>query len=385
MQRRADRSATVEAPVNRRYHSAMSPPLCTARGGAVPTPLPAPVGSDPQRTLLPMRASSYLLLVCLGFAALLGLRELNARAIELSCWAGGYSQDAWLAYCNSKRYGVYEVEAIWHRIEPDVAPAIARAQVLTLSDSHLQTALSLGGASDWFRAHAYRLYLLGLPTEESGFGEDLLDNFQPHPAVVIFDASPYFTGAVGPSESNVVSDPQGARAQVLRLKRFQHLHERFCDWLPSACGHNFAYFRSRLDGHLIFPQYSTRFWIGKRGVPTDTRRFPVSGLPDESQALYPTYLAAARRLLGKLDLPRSCMVITSVPAQRDERPLARYLSGELGLTLIDPDLPGLSTYDRTHLTPDSSRRWTQAFLRQLEPVLRSCVGKAAAAAPAPRE
>ncbi len=362
----------------------MSSTLCTAHDGAARASLPGPAGGDPRPIGSRMGARSYLLFVCLSFAALLGLRELNAKAIELTCWAGGYGQHAWLAYCNSERYGVYDVDAIWYRIEPDVAPAIAQAQVLTLSDSRLQTALSLGGASDWFRAHDYRLYLLGLPTAESGFGERLLENFQPHPALVVFDTSPYFTGAIGPSETHLFADPQGSREQALKLERFQWLHRRFCDWLPSACGHNFAYFRSRSDGHWIFPQYSPRFWIGKRGVPTDSRQFPVSDLPDESRAPYPAYRDAARRLIGQLDLPPSCIVITSVPAQHDERPLARYLSSELGLTLIAPDPPGLSTYDRTHLTPASSRRWTQAFLQQLEPVLRACIGGQAAAPPAPR-
>jgi hypothetical protein len=94
-----------------------------------------------------MGARTYSVVVCIVLASLIGLRELNARAIELTCWAGGYSQDAWLAYCNSKRYGVYDVEAIWYRIEKEVAPEIAHAQVLTLSDSRLQSALSLGGAT----------------------------------------------------------------------------------------------------------------------------------------------------------------------------------------------------------------------------------------------
>jgi hypothetical protein len=43
-----------------------------------------------------MRARTYNVVVCIVLASLIGLRELNARAIELTCWAGGYSQDAWV-------------------------------------------------------------------------------------------------------------------------------------------------------------------------------------------------------------------------------------------------------------------------------------------------
>lgn len=313
------------------------------------------------------------------FAGLTAAAALGERGAEFTCWAGGYQQDAWLAYCNSKRYGVFDVEAIWHRIEGDVAPAIAAAAVLTLSDSHLQNALSLGEASQWFAAHHYPFYMLGLPTAESGFGERLLDNFHPHPKVVILDASPYFTGGLGAFEESIFKDPDASRKEVLKLKSFQDVHERWCGRLPWACGHNFAYFRSRTDGHWIFPAQSSSIWIGWNDVPNDRRRFPTGGAPNEDLSLYPKYLAAADRLVKKLHVPASCVVITNVPAQEDLRGLAQFIGHSLGLTVVDPQVPNLDTFDRAHLTPESSVRWTHAFLEQLEPVLRRCTNQDAVA------
>lgn len=307
---------------------------------------------------------------------------LGARGTELSCWAGGYRQDAWLAYCNSKRYGVYDVEAVWHRLESDVAPRITTAQVLSLSDSHLQNALSLGNASDWFATHGYRAYLLGLPTAESAFGERLLDNFRPHPQVVILDASPYFTGNLGKFEQPIFEDPTASRNAVSKLKDFQNEHREFCERLPWACGHTFAYFRSRADGHWIFPQQSTSIWIGYDDVPNDAKRFPVNSTPNEDLARYPIYLAAAKRLVARLDMPKECIVITHVPSQEDLDGLAQHIGGALGLTVIEPRTPDLATFDRSHLTPASSARWTKAFLQELEPVLRRCIPGASAPAAA---
>ena len=108
------------------------------------------------------------------------------------------------------------MEAIWHHVESDVAPAIEAADILTLSDSHLQNALSLGGASRWFSTHHYSLYMLGLPTAESGFGERLLDNFHPHPKLVILDASPYFTGRLATSRNPY------SKIRRRRANRFWH-------------------------------------------------------------------------------------------------------------------------------------------------------------------
>jgi hypothetical protein len=327
-----------------------------------------------------MTARTYFNISVIAFFVCCGGVRLWGRAVEASCWAGGYSKNAWLAYCNSENYGVYDVEAIWHRVESEVGPAIASARVLTLSDSDLQDALSLGGASEWFAARNYSLYMLGLPTEESGFAMRLIDRFHPHPDVIIVDASPYFTGRPGMFESHLLADPERSRNEVLALKTFQSDHRKLCARIPWACGHTFAYFRARSDGHWIFPEDRSAIWFGRRSVPNDQARYPVNVLPDEGRPLYPTYLAQARALVAKLGIPPRCIVITHVPSREDMRALPHFIGDALGLSVIDPKVEGLTTFDNTHLGPDSAMRWTQAFLSDLEPVLQRCVGRTTATA-----
>jgi hypothetical protein len=328
------------------------------------------IDARPSHTLSMGRYWGVLVATFLGLAA---FTELGMRAERLTCWAGGYQQDAWMAYCNSERYGVYDIEAIWHHVEPDVDPALRAASIITLSDSHLQNALSLGGASQWFTDHHYRAYLLGLPTEESGFAERLLDNIHLHPNVVVLDASPYFTGGVGSGETALFADPEASRKQVTELHAFQAWHRGLCERAPWACGHNFSYFRSRADGHWIFPVQSGAIWIGRASVPNDSEHYPVSTRPNEHKPLYPKYLAAARQLVEKLGVSPHCIVITHVPSEEDLTGLAEYLGGSLGFTVIDPDVPNLSTFDRSHLTPESSAQWSRQFLARLEPVLGQCI------------
>jgi hypothetical protein len=321
-----------------------------------------------------MTTRTYWIVAVVSFAVLSLAKGLYDRAIETTCWAGGYKQDAWMAYCNSERFGVYDTEAIWNGTEAEAQREIRRAKVLTLSDSHLQNALSLGGASEWFAQRNLPFYMLGVPHNESGFGERLLERLRPHPDVLILDASPYFTGDVGKFERGIFEDPQASRAGVLELKGFQSWHQRFCDELPAACGHNFSYFRSRRDGHWIFPPQTGSIWIGWHDVPNDAQRFPTATLPNaEYVPLYPKYLQFARRMLALTDVPRDCIVITNVPAMYDLSGLARYLGDSLGLTVVTPQVPGLSTFDKSHLTPQSSVRWTRAFLEDLEPVISRCV------------
>ncbi len=320
-----------------------------------------------------MSFRNYVVISLLSFLGLIAIDQLYVRAARLACWSGGYAHNAWMAYCNSEKYGVYDLDAIWFGAEPDVAPSIAKAQILTLSDSRLQNALSIGGAGEWFSDHQVMAYFRGLPNAESGFGALLWEKFKPHPKVLIFDASPYFTGSMGSFENSIIEDSKNRQTQVFELKEFQRFHQAFCAKLPSLCGQNFAYFRSRIDGHWVFPDPEATPLLGRDSVPNDRTRIPADLNPNEVLALYPEYLKAAQTLISNIDLPHRCIVITHVPSQNSMQGLAQFLAESLGVTLIEPQLPGLTTFDRWHLTPSSSRQWTQAFLRELEPVLQSCI------------
>jgi hypothetical protein len=194
---------------------------------------------------------------------------------------------------------------------------------------------------------------------------------------LIFDASPYFTGGLGRSETSLIEDPKSSLEQLSELKSFQNFHQAFCGKLPEVCRQNFAYFKSRDDGHWIFPDPDARPLWGRRSVPNNQSVFPTESRPNEFLPLYPEYLKEARSLISKIDIPRHCIVITHVPSRDALGSLAPYLSKSLGVTLIEPDVPSLATFDSWHLTPASSHQWTRAFLEQLEPVLQSCIDAAA--------
>ena len=179
---------------------------------------------------------------------------------------------------------------------------------------------------------------------------------------------------MGFSEETIIDDAKTRHDEAFELKDFQVFHQKFCQQLSWICGHNFTYFRSRQDGHWIFPEAEAPIWIRARSVPNDRSRYPTSSTTvDDLPARYPEYRRAASRLISKFGIPARCIVITHVPNNESHEGLARYLAATLGLTLVDPVLPPLATFDQAHLTPESSRRWTQAFLEELAPTLQACV------------
>jgi hypothetical protein len=59
---------------------------------------------------------------------------------------------------------------------------------------------------------------------------------------------------------------------------------------------------------------------------------------------------------------------------------AKAIANALGLSLIAPELPGLNTFDGSHLDRPSAERWSQAFLKEASPRIRDCLDPDAAGA-----
>ncbi|MEJ1964027.1 MAG: hypothetical protein WDO56_21795 [Gammaproteobacteria bacterium] len=206
--------------------------------------------------------------------------------------------------------------------------------------------------------------MLGLPTAESGFADELLKRYRPHPAVVIFDASPYFTGSMGIFEEGIFRDQEKSRQSVLKLRDFQTTHEKLCSRLTWACGHNFSYFRSRLDGHWIFPR--KRQWHLARQAQCSQRPRALPHVPRcLKSAVALSQVSRGGSGAGRqARYPEALRRDYGVPAETDLSALPPYLADALGITLISPVVPNLVTFDQAHLTPESSQRWDEGFPRR---------------------
>ena len=72
------------------------------------------------------------------------------------------------------------------------------------------------------------------------------------------------------------------------------------------------------------------------------------------------------------DLSATCVVFTDAPYDGLVGVYARALAEQLNAVFIDPQVPGLRTYDTQHLNPESAIAWSNAFLAELDPVGKRC-------------
>jgi hypothetical protein len=317
-----------------------------------------------------MAFSRYILIVLLLAGALFGGREAWQETIKLGCLPPGGVKpaDGWLYSCASDRVGAFDESVIWFATEHSIPDAIAAADLLIFGDSRIEYAISRGGAAEWFSSKGLRFYLLAFGGgTESGEARMLLMKYRPHPAVVLFNVDPYFTGSLSPPAQSMISNPDQELQTVLETQSFLTKDATYCRYIEWLCGRTSTVYRAYSDGHL-FVYSPERFLFGK----ALDGRWPVLTPPPWDTSPFETYLKNARELISVAGIDPKCVVFTNVPNSEANNALAEYLAQKVGGTAIVPHLEGLFMSDGTHLTVESSKRWTPLLLDAMEPILRQC-------------
>ena len=285
-----------------------------------------------------------------------------------ACPGGGY-HDGYLAYCQADAYADYDHGAIWFALEPEVVRRAGNASVLFIGNSRLQFALSTAVTTNWFANLRTSYYLLGFgQTENAQFVAPLLDRIEPHAKVYVVNVDRFFDSQLSQPAAAIMTNAD-ALDRYRTKRRWQPLHELICDRAPALCGNHVAFYRSRENGA----------WT-RRGTESQFRTTAVEDAPTEDPQAWIDYVDIARGFVGGLPVAKACVVLTLAPYHRTKRREAAAIADALGLPLISPQLHGLTTFDGSHLDPDSAQRWSEAFFAAAGPAIHRCVAPATAGA-----
>jgi hypothetical protein len=300
----------------------------------------------------------YTLLVIAAVVAASGY-SLRAQGI-FGCQASGYGNDRYMGYCNTTHYGDYDHGAFWFGLEPAAIDAAIHAQVLFLGNSRMQFGLSTQATDDWFAALPSRYYLLGFSHNANfTFEQPLLRKLQPRATVYVINVDLFFEPTETPPARQVMHDGN-ANGRYEQKRTWQHLHKALCSTLRFVCGDNIAFFRSLTNGNWT---------VTGRGF----RSRPVSYDHAVDQKIVAAYTQSAEAFMSYLSLPRNCTILTIIPTVNTSIGTARAIAAAMNMDLIAPELPGLGTFDESHLDRESAQRWSAAFMEAAGPRIRSCL------------
>jgi hypothetical protein len=139
-------------------------------------------------------------------------------------------------------------------------------------------------------------------------------------------------------------------------------------------------YRSSADGHAIWPQGDA----GLLHIPLYQPPAPGKDVFANDQLKDLDALTKnASEAIAATGAPPQCVILTFTPNEMNGESLQRALAARLGVNFVSPRVTGLSTYDYSHYTPEASKIWMSAFLKEAEPIIRRCVQSTAASTPSP--
>lgn len=320
---------------------------------------------------LTARSGAYILIV---LAVLLAAWPYSFRAHSIFvCQAPGHGSDEYIAYCQTTAYGDYDYGAFWFGMEPEATNAAANAQVVFLGNSRMQFGLSTKATADWFSSLPATYYLLGFAYNVTyRFEEQLLRKLRPKAKAYVINLDLFFEQADSLPAKAVMLDGE-ARSRYERKRQWQVIQEAVCVRHPSICANKHAFLRSRATG-------AWRLTGGP--ITSDPVRY------DESvdQSMVKAYIGSANEFLSNLPVGRGCVIFTIVPTG-DTRfwdtlgatsmGTAKAIAEGLGHKLVAPELSGLTTFDGSHLDPQSAERWSAAFIEAAGPQIQQCLDDSA--------
>ncbi len=283
-----------------------------------------------------------------------------------ACNPAGYSDEYYMAYCHSTRYGDYEHYALYNASEADAVGALKQAEVLFLGNSNTQYGFSTQAVRDYFREKGVSHYVAGFGQgAQSPVAQAIIEKHQLQPRMIVANVDPFFSSETNGTFQRVLENTDALHGEFRRKRYLQQWQADVCAqtgsrWLKWACsGQGETLFRSRVDGHWLTDYYR------------ENLNHPVSYSKNLLDTVDEAALAA-NAFIASIGADRDCVVLTVTPRTDTPNAFAQALAAKLDLPIVMPDVKNLYTIDHSHLDKQSADRWSRAFLSRVDQHVQRC-------------
>lgn len=324
-----------------------------------------------------MRSRNFILLSLLFSIVGVAIGSIVQTTVEnIDCRTTYYSDDRYIAYCDSARFGSYEHGALWFGLEHGTSKNIASAEVIVLGNSRTQFGFSTQAVREYFSDRHIPFYVLGFTSGEgSRFALSVLKRWNAKPKVLIINADPYFGNDISEVALDIMNLNPIAIWRLGSKYVFQRIQRYICAAVSYVCSEaKKDVFRSALDGT----------WYFKDSLFLDSGPFaeePMIPITDKKDVILDVDQIEAAHRIGRefiktIGLDPRCVIITGVPTSGIDAPkVAAALAKLLDAALVLPELSELATFDGSHLNQASARRWSENFMEIATPTLNACLGQ----------
>ena len=293
------------------------------------------------------------LLIC--GAAVMAIPSVARKANSAAVGAKLPDAEGWyLGYYN----GGHDHVTMYLNLD-DAAEALRSADVLLLGNSRMLYAMDSEEIQAFERRTNLRCYVLAFAySEMCEFPQKLIERYDLHPKWVVINADPFFVKETSKMAKKAMTmTPWEARKAMFEAQVGLAVHRQMDSWLPHLFEQNpaWVYFRSYRDGSI--------FVSSTKGKPSLAESNPISW--EITAELIQTFEEFQKNMKSR----GVGTALTTIP------PTVAAPMTELAEKSHTPHFYSkvvqLKTSDGSHLNPESAKRFSESFFRDLERIVNS--------------
>ena len=263
--------------------------------------------------------------------------------------------------------GPFDHQVLYYNFGKSIENA-KKADILFLGNSRVQLGLDRDLLQPFAKRYCLNYFNMSLGNFESyQFPLMIIRKYDLRPKVIIINAED-FRGGPSDLAQGVISQGRLRSALFFFLRNAIYkdilvLHSYAPRWIRetfSATLKEHVYksvvYRSRVTGEWFRPPSSSRKSTPITNKNESACRDRITGKAFDN----------AKRFKEEMSERGTQVVLTLVPHNDSCQKSAEQLAKQIGVLMIGVDWHGLSTVDGSHLTKESSQRFTEEFLRKLE-------------------
>jgi hypothetical protein len=311
-----------------------------------------------------------IVLLCViggGIPALLKNVSFGKDAM-FRCDPFGLNGDNYISYCDASAFTEYDLGAHYFGLEPRAIEALRKADVLFLGNSRTGHTFSSQATQSEMRSLGIANYYV------AGFGYEgsshiallLMKKYNVHPKAIVINADPFFTDDYAPILATLTSGRQSVYLEYLTKKYFQKTQWYLCSIYNFGCGTRPTVYRTLKHG----------FWETERFEKKVLEFLAIQPIVEPATVPTAREIVAeplARDFIASVATARSCIIITSIPSPRSMRSMAETVARKNSLPFFAPVIPGLRTYDNSHLLAEDGERWSKVMFAEAHDTIARCM------------
>jgi hypothetical protein len=251
-----------------------------------------------------------------------------------------------------------------------------RPDVVIIGNSRTQESLSTKAVEDYFARKGLRYFIMA--SEGSGFRltQLILERLDVKPRILLVANESFTIDILEDSNRQVVMDPDRFYTVLSAFYHSKQLQNRIC-------ASDFAmlrelYCRGRIGGAWRRIDNGALVLNPSKKIHNMVR---VVDVPETRLHYFDLFMGNARIFLASPSVKGGCIIDYVVPSLNSSVDLARKMAAAIDAPLVFPPLASVGeiySYDGgSHLTPESSERWSAAFVKDLDPEIDKCVRRTA--------